>query len=87
MCYYPFLHKIFCLVYGTGGPNLHSQLLYTASSYILHANETINTPTHLSDASHCWGVKRCAMTHKESEYFLKQLCLRKYWDLFTLLHI
>lgn len=58
--------KIFHLVYGTGGLNLHSQLQYAASSYILHANETINTPTHLSEASPCQGVKHCAVPHYRS---------------------
>lgn len=53
-------------MYGTGGLNLHSQLLYAASSYILHANETINTPTHLSEASPCQGVKQCAVPHYRS---------------------
>lgn len=46
--------------FGTGGLNLHSQLLYAASSHILHANEAINTPAHPSDASPCRSFKHCS---------------------------
>lgn len=38
--------------------NLHSHCLYI-SSYILHTNRTINTPTHLSDAS-LWFIAPAA---------------------------
>lgn len=73
MCHYPCIHntspivnvlgaKIFHLACRTGGFNLHSQLLYAASSYILHANETINTPTHLLDASLWQAVLRHYMS-------------------------
>lgn len=66
--------KIFYLVFSTGGLNLNSQLLYVALSYILHANETINTPTHLSDASLCrvlnivlWQTVGLSLSHSASQ--------------------